>query len=76
MESKASRRQGHNGLKIGDEEIHQLAAIEQLERLTIEQTLVTQEGVDRLQALRPDLKIEFSLRVISPSLFPYIEGGD
>ncbi|MBC8351956.1 MAG: hypothetical protein H8E66_08195 [Planctomycetes bacterium] len=65
-----------DGLKIGDDEIYQPAAIEQLERLTIEQTLVTQGGVDRLQVLRPDFEIEFALRVISPSLFPYIEGSD
>jgi hypothetical protein len=57
-------------LKTDDDAIIDIAAIKSLRQITIKQTLITQEGVDRLAAMRPELEIDYSHRVISPSLFP------
>jgi Leucine-rich repeat (LRR) protein len=59
-----------DSLKIDDDEIENIAAVKSLRKLTIKQTLITKEGVDRLAVLRPDIAIDYSQRVISPGLFP------
>ena len=58
------------GLMVNDTEVEQIVAIESLEQLTIKQTFITQEKIDWLREMRPQLKIVFGPRIISPSLFP------
>lgn len=58
------------GVKIDDADLKHIVAIESLQSLSIVQTFVTPKAFDTLYDLRPDLKLNYAERVISPSLWP------
>lgn len=46
-----------NRSDIGDRTLESLAELDSLQRLHISETLVTEQGIDRLRSLRPEMKI-------------------